>query len=111
MAAEEVKPEKAAATPEAPAAEGATENSPARVEAAATEKIRTEVTESQRQQQGTLNECIAKEGAVLAPGTTMLEALTSGEVDKKLGGDCAGTEQVATYAENWVQPQKGNKLN
>ncbi|QQR58631.1 MAG: hypothetical protein IPG59_03790 [Candidatus Melainabacteria bacterium] len=110
MAAEEVKPEKAAATPEAPAAEGATENSPARVEAAATEKIRTEVTESQRQQQGTLNECIVKEGAVLAPGTTMLEALTSGEVDKKLGGDCAGTEQVADLRRKLGPASEGQQV-
>lgn len=108
MSAEEVKPEKAAA-PEAPA-EGAVENNPARVEAAATEKIRTEVTESQRQQQQTLDACIAKEGPVLAPGTTMLEALTSGEVDKKLGGDCAGTEQVAELRKKLGPAAEGQQV-
>jgi len=92
--AEEVKENPA--TPEA-GSDKPVEGTPAHVEAAATERIRTEVTETltQQQQQQTLDACKAKEGPVLAPGTTMLEALTSSEVDKRLGGDCAGTEKIA----------------
>lgn len=108
MSAEEAKPEKAAApeaveTPQSPAdvaLKGASDKGIAEVHQ----------TQQQQQQQQTLDGCIAKEGPVLAPGTTMLEALTSGEIDKKLGGDCAGTEQVADLRKKLGPAAEGQKV-
>ncbi len=63
---------------------------------AASEKGIQEVQQTQQQQQQQkFDGCVAKGGPELANGQTLLQALTSSEVDKKLGGDCAATERVA----------------
>lgn len=110
MSAEEVKPAKEAATP-AEAVEPPKTPAVQALEGASNKGIaEVHQTQQQQQQQQTLDACIAKEGPVLAPGTTMLEALTSSEVDKKLGGDCAGTEQVADLRKKLGPAAEGQKV-
>lgn len=89
MAEEKAKPVEAAAeTPE--------KAEPEKVADAAGLKMSAEVVQTQlEQKQQTLDACVAKGGPELQNGQTLLQALTSSEVDKKLGGDCAGTDLVA----------------
>lgn len=88
MSDEKAKSVEAAAPSDAP------KDAP-KVEAAATEKIITEVIDTQQQQmQQKFEGCVAKGGPDLPKGD-ILNALTANRLNEKLGGDCTATDTVA----------------